>query len=186
MLYGCRCGVVRKSNYLTTSAEMMLFWLPLSKIKCSGIPFTDICEWKIFSPSLGSSSGWIVVAAIIVVGSATMIYLLLLFFELGFKSRFDSLSLGSTTNDCIERHSSVLCQGLLWKSHHFLVPFKLSITLIFLHLGLALLRFSFLSLSMLLPLTLLLEFMLNFDFISIRSFQLGYVQEIHLCLDVPV
>jgi hypothetical protein len=46
---------------------------------------------------------------------------------------------------------------------------RLPITLLFLHLGLALLRLAFLSLSMLLPLTLLLEFLLNFDYISIRK-----------------
>jgi hypothetical protein len=39
------------------------------------------------------------------------------------KSRFSSLSLTSTTNDCFEQHSSVLCQGLLWKLHHFPVSF---------------------------------------------------------------
>jgi hypothetical protein len=33
------------------------------------------------------------------------------------------VSLTSTTNDCFERHSSVLCQGILWKSHHFPVSF---------------------------------------------------------------
>jgi hypothetical protein len=44
MLYGCGCGVVDNPNYLTTSAEMRFFWLPLSTIKCSGVPFTHICE----------------------------------------------------------------------------------------------------------------------------------------------
>jgi hypothetical protein len=123
MLYGCGCGVVGKSNCLTTSAEMMFFWLPLSTIKCSGVPFTHICEWKSRSPSLRSSSGWIVVVVTVVVGSTSMICLLLLFFESGSKSRFDSLSLSLTTDDYIERHSSVLCQGLLWNSHHFPVSF---------------------------------------------------------------
>jgi hypothetical protein len=119
MLYGCRCGVVGKSNCLKTSTEMMFFWLPLSTIKCSGVPFTHICEWKSRSPSLGSSYGWIVAIAIVAVGSTSMIYLLLLFSESGSKLGFNSLSLRSTTNDCIERHSSMLCQGMLWNSHHF-------------------------------------------------------------------
>ena len=46
MLYGCRCGVVDNPNYLTTSAKMRFFWLLLSTIKCSEVPFTHICEWK--------------------------------------------------------------------------------------------------------------------------------------------
>jgi hypothetical protein len=123
MLYGCRCGIVGKSNCLTTFVEMMLFWLPLSTIKCSGVPFTHICEWKSRSPSLRSSSGWIVAVGTIAVGYASMIYLLLLFSKSGSNSGFISLSLRSTTNDCIERHSSVLCQGLLWNSHHFPMSF---------------------------------------------------------------
>jgi hypothetical protein len=42
MLYGCRCGVVDNPNCLMTSAEMRFFWLPLSTIKCRGVPFTHI------------------------------------------------------------------------------------------------------------------------------------------------
>ena len=123
MLYGCGCGVVGKSNCLKTFAEMMFFWLPLSTIKCNGVPFTHICEWKSCSPSSGSSSGWIVAVATVAVGSTSMIYLILLFSESGSKLGFNSLSLSLTTNDYIERHSSVLCQGMLWNSHHFLVSF---------------------------------------------------------------
>ena len=125
MLYVCRCGVVYNPNYLTTSAEMRIFWLPLSKIKFNEVPFTHICEGKRRSPSLGSigSSGWIVAVATIAVGSASMIYLLPLFSESDSESRFGSLSLISITNDCFERHSSVLCQGILWNSHHFPVSF---------------------------------------------------------------
>jgi hypothetical protein len=123
MLYGCGCGFVGKPNCLTTFAEMMLFWLPLSTIKCSGVPFTHIFEWKSRLPSSRSSYGWIVAVATVAVGYVSMIYILLLFSESGSKSGFESLSLSSTTNDCIERHSSVLCQGLLWNSHHFLVSF---------------------------------------------------------------
>jgi hypothetical protein len=66
-----------------TYVEMRFFWLPLSTIKCSGVPFTHIYEWKRCSPSSGSSgsSGWIVVVMIVVVGSASMICLLLLLSE---------------------------------------------------------------------------------------------------------
>jgi hypothetical protein len=80
MLYGCGYGVVGKSNYLTTSVEMRFFWLPLSTIKCGGVPFTHIYEWKRRSPSSGSSgsSSWIVVVVTVVVGSASIICLLLL------------------------------------------------------------------------------------------------------------
>jgi hypothetical protein len=34
-------------------------------------------------------------------------------FGSNFEARFSSLSLTSTTNDCFEQHSSVLCQGIL-------------------------------------------------------------------------
>ena len=121
MLYGCRCGVLDNPNCLMTSAEMRFFWLPLSTIKCSGVPFTNICEWKRCSPSSGSvgSSSWI--AAV-----ATITCLLPLFSEWDYESGFGSLSLISATNDFFEWHSSVLCQGILWKSHHFSVSFVFS------------------------------------------------------------
>jgi hypothetical protein len=59
MLYGYKYGFVDNPNCLTTSAEMIFFWLLISIIKCSGVPFTHICEWKRRSPSSGSvgSSG---------------------------------------------------------------------------------------------------------------------------------
>jgi hypothetical protein len=44
MLYGCGCGVFDNINCLMTSVEMMLFFLLLSTIKCSGVPLTHICE----------------------------------------------------------------------------------------------------------------------------------------------
>jgi hypothetical protein len=124
MLYGCKCGVVGNSNCLTTSAEMRLFWLPLLTMKCNKVPFIYICEWKRCSPSLRSVGpfSWIVVVVTVAVGSTSMISLPL-FSELDFESGFDSFSLISTTNDCFQRHSSVLCQGLLWKYHHFPVSF---------------------------------------------------------------
>ena len=39
------------------------------------------------------------------------------------KLRSDSEYLILATNDCFERHSLVLCQGILWNLHHFLVSF---------------------------------------------------------------
>jgi hypothetical protein len=123
MLYAYGFGVVRKSNCLTTSIDMTFFWLLLSTIKCSGVPFTHICEWKSLSPSSRSSSGWIVVVVTVVVGFASIICLLLLFFESWSKSGFSSLSLSSVTNDYIEWHSSLLCRGMLWNSHHFPISF---------------------------------------------------------------
>jgi hypothetical protein len=44
MLYGYGCHVVDNPNCLTTSTEIKFFWLPLSAIKCNGVPFTHICE----------------------------------------------------------------------------------------------------------------------------------------------
>jgi hypothetical protein len=125
MLYGCRCGVVGKSKFFKTSAEIRFFWLLLSTIKCSGVPFTHIYEWKIYSPSSRSSgsSGWIVMVATVEVGSTSIICLLLLLYESDSMSRLRSVSLSSTTNECFEQHSLVLCQGILWKSHHFPVSF---------------------------------------------------------------
>jgi hypothetical protein len=46
-------------------------------------------------------------------------------------SRFDSESefdydmeaFSLATSDCLEQHSSVLCQGILWYSHHFPMSF---------------------------------------------------------------
>jgi hypothetical protein len=104
MLYGCRCGVVDKSNYLMTSIEMRFFWIPLSTIKCSRVSFTHICEWKRHSPySVSSGSfGWIVAVATIVASSASIICLLLLLSKSESDSGFDSVSLSSATNDCFE------------------------------------------------------------------------------------
>jgi hypothetical protein len=55
--------------------------------------------------------------------SMSMIYILPVFYESDSESGFNSLPLISTTNDLFEQNSSVLCQGILWKSHHFLVSF---------------------------------------------------------------
>jgi hypothetical protein len=108
-----------------TSAEMRFFWLPLSMMKCSGVPFTHICEWKRRSPSSGSSGspGWSLVVAMVALGSTSMIHLPLSGSVSESESASDSEAFTSATNDCFERQSAVLCQGLLWKSHHFLVSF---------------------------------------------------------------
>lgn len=199
MLYGCRCGVVDNSNCLTTSAEMRFFWLPLSTIKCSRVPFTHICEWKRRSPSSGSvgSSGWIAAVATIAVGSASMICPLPVFSESDYESGFGSLSLISTTNDCFGRHSSVLCQGLLWKSHHFLVSFFV-FPWPFFSCGLGwfsgdCLLGTSLSYCLLLricrtkiPFVVVLKFLLDFNNISIGSTEWWDVQKIHFSLDVSV
>ena len=113
-----------------TSVKIRFFWLPLSTMKCSVIPFTHIYEWKRRSPSSGSSrsSSWICVVATVTLSSASMIcFPLLLTATLGSESEselgsdFEALILANS--DCFERHSSVLCHGLLWNSHHFLVSF---------------------------------------------------------------
>jgi hypothetical protein len=105
-----------------TSAEMRFFWLPLSMMKCSGVPFTHICEWKRCSPSSGSSGspGWSLVVAMVALGSMSMIHLPLSSSGSESEPTSDSEAFTSATNDFFERQSAVLCQGLLWKSHHFL------------------------------------------------------------------
>jgi hypothetical protein len=133
MLYGCVRGVVKKYNFLMTSAKIRFFWIPLSRVKCSSVPFTHICEWETRSPSSGSygSFDWIVVVMAVVVGSTSMIYLPLLFFESMSNLGLDSISLSSATNDCFKGHSSVLCQGILWKLRHFPMSFIVFTFLLF-------------------------------------------------------
>jgi uncharacterized membrane protein len=77
VVYNCGCGIVGRANRLTTSAEMRFFWLLLSMMKCSGVPFTHICEWKRHSPSSSSSGspGWSLVVATVALGFMSMIYL---------------------------------------------------------------------------------------------------------------
>jgi hypothetical protein len=108
-----------------TSAKMTFFWLPLSMMKCNRVPFTHINEWKRCSPSSSSSgsSGWSLVVAMVVLGSTSMIYLPLSGSGSESEPAYDSETFTSTTSDCFERQSIVLCQGLLWKSHHFPVSF---------------------------------------------------------------
>jgi hypothetical protein len=94
-------------------------------MKCSGVPFTHICEWKRCSPSSGSSGspGWSLVVATVALGFVSMIYRPLSGSESKSKPASDSKAFTSATNDFFERQSTALCQGLLWKSHHFPVSF---------------------------------------------------------------
>jgi hypothetical protein len=55
MVKGCGCSVVSRASHLTNSTEMRFFWLPLSMMKWSGVPFIHICEWKRHYPSSSSS-----------------------------------------------------------------------------------------------------------------------------------
>jgi hypothetical protein len=116
---------VGRASRLMTSAEMRFFWLLLSMMKCSGVPFTHICEWKRFSPSSGSSGspGWSLVVETMELGSMSIIYLPLSSSVSESDSASDSEAFTLATSDYFERQSIVLCQGLLWKSHHFLVSF---------------------------------------------------------------
>jgi hypothetical protein len=86
----------------------------------------NICEWKSRTPSSGSSSspGGSLVVAMVALGSASIIHLPLSGSVLESESTSDSEAFTSTTRDCFERQSAVLCQGLLWKSHHFPVSFR--------------------------------------------------------------
>jgi hypothetical protein len=105
MVYGCGCGIVGRASRLMTSAEMRFFWLPLSTMKCSGVPFTHIYEWKRRSPSSGSSGspGWSLVVATVALGSALMIRLPLFGYGSESESASDSEAFTSATNDCFKR-----------------------------------------------------------------------------------
>jgi hypothetical protein len=94
-------------------------------MKYIGAPFTHICEWKRSSPSFGSfgSLGWTLVVVTVALGSASMIFFPLYGFDLESEPTSDSEAFILTTNDFFEQHSSVLCQGILWNSHHFSVYF---------------------------------------------------------------
>jgi hypothetical protein len=119
MLYGCGCGVVDNHNCLMISVEMRFFWLLLSTIKCSGVPSPTSVNEKSAPPLQDLFVLLVELLVTIAVGSASMICPLQVFSESDSESGSDSLSLISITNDFFERHSSMLCQGLLWKSHHF-------------------------------------------------------------------
>jgi hypothetical protein len=83
---------------------MRFFWLLLSTMKCNGVPFTHIYEWKRRSPSFGSSSslGWSLVVETVALGSALMIYLPLSGFESESELASDLEAFTSTTNDFFE------------------------------------------------------------------------------------
>ena len=119
MVYGWGCGIVDKFSLLTTSANIKLFYLPLSRMKFSGVPFTHICEWKRCSPSSSSIElfGWIFAVVMVALGSASMIQFPC--YELEFDSRSNSFSLRWNNNDYFKRYSSVLFQGILWNSQKF-------------------------------------------------------------------
>jgi len=104
---------------------MRFFWLPLSIMKCSGVPFTQICEWKRRSRSSGSSGspGWSLVVAMVVLGYASMICLPLSGSDSESEPTSNLQAFTSTTNDYFERQSTMLFQGILWKSQHFSVSF---------------------------------------------------------------
>jgi hypothetical protein len=59
----------------------------------------------------------------VVMGYALMICLPLSGIVSELESVSDSEAFTSSTSDCLEWQSTVLCQGLLWKLHHFLVSF---------------------------------------------------------------
>jgi hypothetical protein len=94
-------------------------------MKCSGVPFTHISEWKRCSPSSGLSSslGSSLVVATMALGSVSMICLPISGFDSESKPASNLEAFTSATSDCFEQKSVVLCQGILWKSHHFPVSF---------------------------------------------------------------
>jgi hypothetical protein len=108
-----------------TSTEMRFFWLLLSMMKCNGVPFTPIFEWKRCSPSSGSSGlpGWSLVVETVALGFASMIHIPLSTYDSELEPASDSEFFTSATKYFFDRNSLVLCQGILWKSHHFSVSF---------------------------------------------------------------
>jgi hypothetical protein len=83
MVYGWGFGIIDKFNILMTLAKFMFFYLPLSRMKCNEVPFTNIHEWNKSSPSSTSSdsSGWIFVVPIVTLGPASIIHFPLSYFE---------------------------------------------------------------------------------------------------------
>jgi hypothetical protein len=106
--------------------DIIFLWLPLSAMKCSGVHFTHICEWKRCSPSSSSSdsSRSFFPISMVVLGFSSMIHFAC--FELEFDLGSDYVSSLLANNDYFKRNSSVLCQGILWNSHHFPVSFFVS------------------------------------------------------------
>jgi hypothetical protein len=116
---------VGRASCLVTSLEMRFLWLPLSMMKCSGVPFTHIFKWKRHSPSSSSSGspGWSLVVEMVALGYESIICLPLSGSRSKSEPASDLEAFTLATSDCFERQSAVLCQGLLWKSHHFPVSF---------------------------------------------------------------
>jgi hypothetical protein len=69
------------------------------------------------------SSGWTFVVVMVTLGSRSMIHIPFFGSESEFELAFDPRDFVSTNNDCLERHSLVLCHEILWNSHHFPVSF---------------------------------------------------------------
>jgi hypothetical protein len=63
------------------------------------------------------------VVAMVALGSVSMIHFPLSCSESEFKLDSVSFSLSLANNDCFERNSSMLFQGILLNSHHSLVSF---------------------------------------------------------------
>jgi hypothetical protein len=96
-----------------TSAEMRFFWLPLSTMKCSGVPFTHICEWKRRSPSSGSSSSpcWSLVVETMALGSASMICLPLSSYDSESEPASDSEAFTSATSSALSNNQQCYAKG---------------------------------------------------------------------------
>jgi hypothetical protein len=107
------------------SAEMRFFWLLQSTMKCSKVPFTHIYEWKRNSPYSSSSGlpGWSLVVETVALRSTSMICLPLSSYESESEPASDSEDFTSSTSNFFECQSIVLCQGILWKLHHFPISF---------------------------------------------------------------
>ena len=94
-------------------------------MKWSEAPFTHICEWKWCSPSSSSfgSIGRTLVVAKVALGSASIIIFPPSRFYLESESTSESKAFSSATCNFLEWHYSLLCQGILWYSHHFIMSF---------------------------------------------------------------
>jgi len=176
-------------------------------MNCSGVPFTHICEWKRHSPSSSSSSSsrWSLMVAMVALGSASMICHPLSSSDSESKPTSDSKSFTSATSDCFEQKSTMLCHGILWKSHHLPISFFVfSVSLFACDLN----WLSWGCLSLLYPLfcwlgpafpgfflwgvpspifsRILFELLLDFDGISVGRTQGWDVQKLHFDLDVSM
>jgi hypothetical protein len=91
----------------------------------SRVTFTHICEWKRHSHYSGfsGSSCWNFVVVMVTLGSTSMIVFPFSSSESNSDSTFDPEAFVSTNHHCLECHSSIVFQGILWNLHHFLVSF---------------------------------------------------------------